>query len=528
MMEYIEILEMQLAVVADKHKKIDILNDLAWLYRGIDKKKSKSLCQQAHQLALSDSTSSENYLKGMMYAVRTLSYIGILEGAFNQAMVLARETIEMEKKSPDICIRFDSMINLFWCWYYQAMYAEALDLILKVNELLTAVNDPAREAVFNSAIGILYREIGPKELAVEKTAHAIEIYRQIKDWRGLAGAYNNLAYVYQALKKYELAIENAKEGIKIVKTYNVQIMYQYLCDTIGEIYLEMNDFDQALHYLEEQLQNAQRINSQYTQLLALTHLGDIYHRKNDIDSSIQFANRALSLAEELKDVQSIAKCHELLSQIYEKRQEYGLALNHLRTYHTMKEITNNEETDKKLSYLKTIHEAETANRNAEIYRLKNIALKKEIEEQKQIQSDLEEKAFFDPLTGLFNRRQAMILLRQNFDYALSTQSAFCVMMIDIDQFKQVNDTFGHAVGDEVLSGTALLLRRNLRQRDVVGRFGGEEFVLGMRLSPKQSMMIAKRICESFSSNPIKTNKGDTMITVSIGLSELHASKSESV
>lgn len=528
MKEQIQELEARLAHATDSKDRVDIINDLAWLQRGLDKKRSRSLCEQAHNLSISETAGSENYLPGIMGSVRTLSYLSILEGNFSQAMILAEEAMEVEKKCNDPIIRFDCLITFFWGYYYQTMYAEALDILLKASEIEKNIDDISREAVINGALGVLYREIGDKELAVEKITYSIELYTKLKDWRGLAGAYNNLAFVFHALKKYPLAVETALKGIEITRKYGVQVMYEYLCDTLGEIYLEMNDFANAILYLQELISNAHKVNSRYTELVSRLHLGEVLIRKGDVADAQSSIEHSLQIASDMKDTFNICKSHELLSAIREKAEDYDQALIHYKKYHELRELLNSEDVDKKLSYLKTQHEAETARRNVEIYRLKNIALKREIEHHKQIRTSLEERAFFDPLTGLFNRRQASILIQQNFDYAITTKSSFCILMIDIDKFKIVNDTYGHTVGDEVLVATAHLLQKSLRQKDIVGRFGGEEFILGLRLSVKISQMIAERICASFADTPLETQKGALSITVSIGIAELHASGSTSL
>jgi diguanylate cyclase (GGDEF)-like protein/PAS domain S-box-containing protein len=89
---------------------------------------------------------------------------------------------------------------------------------------------------------------------------------------------------------------------------------------------------------------------------------------------------------------------------------------------------------------------------------------------------LEEMAIRDPLTGVFNRRHVLERLEQEIRRAQRYPASFAIALIDIDHFKQVNDTYGHLVGDAVLRGFARELSSRVRSTDVVGRFGGEEFL----------------------------------------------------
>jgi diguanylate cyclase (GGDEF)-like protein len=91
--------------------------------------------------------------------------------------------------------------------------------------------------------------------------------------------------------------------------------------------------------------------------------------------------------------------------------------------------------------------------------------------------ELQEQARTDPLTGLFNRRQLWESLQREWIRARRRKSPLAVVMIDLDHFKAVNDTYGHDAGDQVLVDVAVLLKAHVRASDMACRFGGEEFAL---------------------------------------------------
>jgi diguanylate cyclase (GGDEF)-like protein len=93
------------------------------------------------------------------------------------------------------------------------------------------------------------------------------------------------------------------------------------------------------------------------------------------------------------------------------------------------------------------------------------------------ESRLEEMAIRDSLTGVYNRRHVLERLEEEIRRAQRYPSTFAIALIDIDHFKSVNDTYGHLVGDAVLRGFARELATRVRSTDVVGRFGGEEFLV---------------------------------------------------
>lgn len=137
---------------------------------------------------------------------------------------------------------------------------------------------------------------------------------------------------------------------------------------------------------------------------------------------------------------------------------------------------------------------------------------------KQNQADLKNMATRDGLTGLLNRREIRRLLGQELDRAKRRFSEMSVMMLDIDHFKNVNDTHGHQIGDEVLKGVATLLGQQIRTMDTVARYGGEEFIIITPESSDGALHIAERILAAVAGQPYSDGKGGSFnLTISIGL-----------
>lgn len=150
----------------------------------------------------------------------------------------------------------------------------------------------------------------------------------------------------------------------------------------------------------------------------------------------------------------------------------------------------------------------------------NRALRREVSERQRLQEDLERLANTDALTGLPSRRFFMTQLaselarRQRYGHPLS------LLMLDLDHFKQINDQWGHAVGDDALRLFADSVQCCLRTQDVAGRLGGEEFAI---LLPETAENVARPVAERIRSrmehSPVATAEGNCSATVSIGVTE---------
>ena len=140
---------------------------------------------------------------------------------------------------------------------------------------------------------------------------------------------------------------------------------------------------------------------------------------------------------------------------------------------------------------------------------------------KESQEQLELLATIDPLTSLVNRKQAMALLRDHFDYYRRYRTPLSVMMIDVDHFKQVNDTYGHQAGDEVLRQVSALFVKNLRNVDTAGRYGGEEFLVILPESSEDVALLAAERLRKAVEHHLCLFEGNTIrVRVSIGVSRI--------
>lgn len=139
----------------------------------------------------------------------------------------------------------------------------------------------------------------------------------------------------------------------------------------------------------------------------------------------------------------------------------------------------------------------------------------------RLETELEEMAYVDELTGIDNRRRFFEQGQEEFNRAQRYRRPMTAMMLDLDHFKRVNDTHGHAAGDAVIMEVASRISRKLRQVDIFGRYGGEEFaVLLVEVGCAEAADVASRLCRAVAAEPVQTDAEPLPITVSIGISEL--------
>lgn len=132
--------------------------------------------------------------------------------------------------------------------------------------------------------------------------------------------------------------------------------------------------------------------------------------------------------------------------------------------------------------------------------------------------ELRFRASHDALTGVANRGVILETLRREHSRQVRTGGCFGLIMVDLDDFKKINDTYGHPCGDAVLQEAAKRMTASVRAYDAVGRYGGEEFLIVVPAADASAMLgLAERIRKALAAKPVSTQEGEINITASLGI-----------
>lgn len=145
-----------------------------------------------------------------------------------------------------------------------------------------------------------------------------------------------------------------------------------------------------------------------------------------------------------------------------------------------------------------------------------VSISRDITKQMEKEQKLKSQVFRDTLTKLYNRRKYNDVIREKIESFQKNGDIFSLILVDIDHFKKLNDTYGHDVGDLILKELAVLLQENIRSDDMVFRWGGEEFALIVHKPSSTAAIIAEKLRAVIS----ETELGSTKITASFGVAEI--------
>jgi diguanylate cyclase (GGDEF)-like protein len=524
-----EDLESKLATETDPRTKINLLNDLAWEIRDTDPIRSKELGERAYQLATEDSFSEGSYLQGVVESLRCLAHANRRAGDLNLSLSQSTQALSYLESIDLPVIKADILRNIAISLGYLGNYADGLEFGFKALNLVNVAHDQERQALILGSIGVIYVHSKNPDESVRTFHQALRLNRELGHKQDEALILNNMSLAYRELKDYDNALGSSLQALKLAEETNFSALIVTATGTIGEVYLAMGEYDQANQYLQKYLEGAKSTGSKRDVTWAFILLGEADSYCHQETSALSHLTQAIEMAQQSGLRSEEARCHELLANMYEQQGELKQALAHLRISSQIRESIYNDDTARKIANLQVIHQVETAKRDAEIHYLKTVELQKEIEERKKIESTLERLATIDPLTGILNRRKILSLAEKEFRKAVQVRDPLLLILLDVDHFKDINDTYGHAIGDQLLSALITTVCASLRTGDTIGRVGGDEFLIVLpETDLTQGRQIAERLQKTIAKHSFETHKGALKLTISLGVAELERDRENSI
>jgi diguanylate cyclase (GGDEF)-like protein len=560
-----------LAGDAPPRDRVDALNARAWETRALDAARAARMAEEALQVAEAD-----GYAAGVALALRTLGHHRYLaRGDYEGALQDLRRALALLDEAGDPRGRADVLNGIGNVHWRRGEYADAMRCHLRALEIQRGLGDRLGEGTSLNALGNVSYHLGDYGQALDYYQDSLKVRQEIGDRVGVAYCLNNIGNIHGQLGESRRALEYMLEALSIKEGADPQAAGISMLN-VGSAYAELGDDDKALEYMERaavrlretgsldgestclrdigrvherrgefgralecyraSLETTRALGARTYEAETLIRLGALRVRTGEGDAGLADLHAALEIVSELGARPQVYSAHEALTEVYEGRGELDRALHHYRAFHTAWRDVFNAETNARIKSVLVRAEVQQAQREAEILRQKNDELTaaygrlREADEEKaglvarlrEQAAELERQTREDALTGLSNRRHLDTLLSTEWERALRFGRALTVAMVDIDHFKDVNDRFSHAVGDEVLRTVARILRENTRGVDVVARYGGEEFCLILvETRADEAARLCDRLRGLIADHDWSAIRAGISVTVSIGVAGLH-------
>lgn len=434
-------------------------------------------------------------------------------------------TIQNEPAKVKFFIQLGKVLTL------QNQYVEAVDYLTQALSICHHINQPALFGEISLAKAFTYLHVQESKQALSELNKAFQIFYLEHDPQKLA--------INHCLFAWAFFLENDFEYFEIHQNKCEQLegksIYMY-CRNLNikaAVCLRNEEAHKAKQMLLEGLDLCNQHGFQTVQIQNQLDLAKIFLSQNQPDQGLVLLDQASQATQRLNFDSGRCLGHQLYSIFFEQKEDFRQAFLHHKQYVDLKIKIDQQINQLRIKNVKEIAQAKSIENEARIINQKNTQLEQEIKERKWIEDALRESeeryrhlANLDPLTNLVNRRYFYELAMNEIHRSRRYKRPLSMLMMDIDYFKNINDTYGHISGDAVLVWIADKLHEKMRDVDLVARFGGEEFILLLpETEINQAVFVADRLREFFASTPIQTKEHEITLTISIGISQYEGEES---
>ncbi len=434
---------------------------------------------------------------------------------------------------------------------------DAIQYLQKAYEFYSLSGDLVSLSGVLSSLGSLYVDLGNIEMAIEYFSNSLDIANKSGNDFSRSVILFNIGEAYYNGGDYKRAKASLLEAQAISQSIDDDIGIAWAQSSLADIAVAQGEFETAIALFKKAQQKFQQTGDNLMYFNALIGEVEAYLDTAKIDEAIKLLSKAEPLLESVNSSYSEQRYFSVLASAMFESKNYKqayLALKEvLREQDRLDELEQKEQVQKyRIQFDSELKESQ--NRSLEIENQYNLARLKQQQEMQVLwaiilflsafvlitvvwlllrqvkhRNRFRDMALLDDLTQAPNRRAILTVANIVFKRAIKNNSNVTVCLIDLDNFKRINDSLGHEVGDNVLIAFAKACDQSIRRQDSFGRYGGEEWLLLLKeVSPEEIKTVFERIKKIINETKIDGLPADYFLSFSMGCAQLDKSKDSDI
>lgn len=440
------------------------------------------------------------------------------------SLLVARLELQARQWLGDEVGAAKALLGLGWCYHAVGLYQQALANQFQALDALEKLRPDAVAGPLNG-IARAYLDLGQVDLALEYGERALHhASASPAGQRDLAIALRTIGQARRERGDTEGARAAFQESFDRSDAYGQRLAKL----SLGQLAIDGAAWDEAQRHFSECLERLSPERRELVQCEALLGLGRVHLAKGEPQAALAPLGEAIARSSAGGSPVEAAAAHRVMSEAMATLGRWEQALHHFQNFHRLNERTLRQLSDRRTQILQLQLDVDRMRKDREIDRLRNVELARAYADLSHLHEQLEAQAArlrqlarTDELTGVANRRAFEERLGDELLRAKRLQRPLSLLMVDLDDFKIVNDTYTHVVGDAVLRATAEALLECTREIDMVARVGGEEFIVLLpETDAAGAHSVAAKVLESVTRRSHEAQ--GLAVTASVGLATLDA------
>lgn len=384
----IEDLEARLAAAVTPREKVDTLNALALGLRYTDLQRAFALAEEAS--ALSNPGEGEgSYQHGKAESLYILGILNLQCGLYEQSQSILSKALLLYDILGEPKNSATTLSALGTTYSHMGDYPTALDHYFRVLQISRDVYNPAMQADALNNIGFLYTQLNDWKKALSHLEQSLVLSRLTGQLPAQAAALEQCCHCYRRLGRFDEAISNGQQSLALYQQLGNRQGEATALGSLGEVYRAQSCIPEAQRCFEQALEICRQTGLRLEGVHMMRSLSDIYHRQGQVERGIEHLEQALKISQDMNARREVYACHQSLAAAYKQRGDFEQALAHYEQFFQLKQNIFNEDADQRLKALEAGYRVETAQKEAEIYQLRNVALQQEISVREQAETALQ-------------------------------------------------------------------------------------------------------------------------------------------
>ena len=415
---------------------------------------------------------------------------------------------------------------------------DALAWAKRALEAARRLDRPLLAADAMLSVGVACSRAGDAAGGIEYFHQVLALFEAAHDDEACISVLNNMGINCKNLQRHEESVAHFERALALADGRGDAGAAAVLRSNLAEPLLLLGRLDAGRRALEAAIPQLAASGFRDGETNAHVVHGRLLLAAGEGAAALAALERALALTELTGGRNHAARAHLALSELHKAAGRAAEALHHHEAYHAAERAQFNADSDRQVSALRVQLEVAAARHDAELHRLKHVEIARAHDDLKALHAALlaadEEKSLLvlrlaeqsrtDALTGLANRRWLDEHLSVELARARRRATPLSAALCDLDDFKRINDRFGHTVGDAVLKRVAAILRERCRATDLVARYGGEEFCIAfLETDAARAARSCEALREAIAAHDWASVHKGLVVTMSIGVADTPAS-----
>jgi len=368
-----EITQLEQTIAAEGERSpegVEAMAELAWHLWTTDMPRAEQLSRDALRIA-----EENGYQRARAMAKRNVGLLFYRGANLEESMGHLNEALHWFEANHDIRGEADARMGLGYLYWGFGDFKKGLDEALKALAQYEESGELDGQGWANSALGGFYHDWKDHQQSRDYWDRALGFFEETGNQVGICRALNGIGNALHLMGEDDEALAYQEKSLAASEAAGNNFAAAKTLNDIGLILQSQRKYDEALKYHRESYEIRRQRSYAPGEVTCLLDIGNVHIVKREYDEARDALNEALVLAEQIRSKPKICRGHELLSNLYRDLMQFDTALVHFENFHRIREEVYHEDTETKLKNLRTAHQIETAEREAEIYRLKNVELK---------------------------------------------------------------------------------------------------------------------------------------------------------